>query len=196
MPDTLVIRKATLKDADSIATYLLLAMEDIVYAFLGEKNLVEAKNLLRYFTAKENNQYSYQNCWVAENEAGIVAAINVYDGAQLHALRQPVIERIQHMYKKDFTPEDETEAGEFYIDTLGVHPQHQGKGIGSKLLQFLINEYVNNRGETLGLLVDETNPNAKRLYIRLGFKTVGNKVLVGKPMEHLQIRAGKWSTIL
>lgn len=176
-----------LKDAQSIATYLLLAMEDIVYTFIEEKDPIKAKAFMLHFVVKENNQYSFQNCWVAEDGESIVGAVNVYDGAKLHTLRQPVVEHIRSKFNKDFTPEDETQAGEYYIDTLGVHPKQQGKGIGSKMLQFLIDEYVNKREQTLGLLVDEENPNAKRLYVKLGFKSAGKKVLFGKLMEHLQI---------
>jgi len=56
------------------------------------------------------------------------------------------------------------------------------------MLRFLINEYVNNRNKTLGLLVDKDNPQAKKLYLRLGFVPVGEKTLAGKSMEHLQCR--------
>jgi len=54
-------------------------------------------------------------------------------------------------------------------------------------LQFLIDEYVNKHNQTLGLLVDEGNPNAKRLYLKSGFKSAGKKVLFGRNLEYLQI---------
>ena len=92
------------------------------------------------------------------------------------------------MFNKPFNPEDETQAGEYYIDCVGVNPNQQGKGIGSKIFQFLIDEYVYRRKETLGLLVDRDNPNAKRLYLKLGFEVVGEKTLVGKRLEHLQFK--------
>ena len=183
----MVIRRATLKDSEKIATYLLLAMEDIVYKFIGEKDPKKAKEFMLYFAERERNQYSYQNCWVAEDENGVLAAVNLYDGARLNELRQPVVEYIVTHFNKDFKYEDETQAGEYYIDSLGVHPGLQGKGVGSKILQFLIDEYVDKGNQTLGLLVDEENPNAKRLYLKLGFKSAGKKVLFGKHMEHLQV---------
>ncbi|MCV9933569.1 GNAT family N-acetyltransferase [Flavobacterium sp. LS1R47] len=185
----MIIRKATIKDSNDIATYLLLAMEDIVYKFIGEENHNKAKEFLLHFIEKENNQYSYQNCFVVEDDNEIIAAVNIYDGAKLHLLREPIAQYVRTHYNKQFNPEDETQKGEFYIDTLGVNPKCQGKGIGSKLLQFLIDEYVTKKQKTLGLLVDEGNPNAKKLYLKLGFKPVGNKTLVGKTLEHLQIKA-------
>ena len=129
----MLVRKATLKDSESIAAHLFLAMEDIVYSFIGEEDLENARAFMLHFVGKSNNQYSYQNCWVAEDEMKVVAAINIYNGALLTELRQPILEYLTSKFTNHFSPEDETQAGEYYIDSLGVDPDHQNKGIGSKL---------------------------------------------------------------
>jgi len=77
----ITIRKASLTDAEQIATCLLLGMEDIVYKFIGENDPEKAKEFMRHFVERENNQYSYQKCWVAEEGDEIVATVNIYDGA-------------------------------------------------------------------------------------------------------------------
>ena len=184
----MIIRKATPEDAKAIATYILLAMEDILYQFIGEKSIEKATQFLINLIAKKANQYSYENCWVIEIEREVVSVAVVYNGGKLEELREPVIQEIKSMFHRDFTPENETEAGEHYIDSIGVSPHQQGKGLGTKLFLFLINEYVTKRNETLGLLVDKENPDAKKLYLKLGFEIVGEKTLAGKQMEHLQIR--------
>ena len=183
----MLIRKALRKDAEAIATCLLLAMEDIVYQFIGKQDRAVAQEFMWYFVQRENNQYSYQNCWVAIADGKVLGAANVYNGAHLNSLRAPVLEYIRSGFNKDFNPDDETGPGEYYIDTIGVHPKEQGRGIGTKMLQFLIDEYVGKQSETLGLLVDDDNPNAKRLYLKLGFTPAGKRVLFGKDMEHLQM---------
>ena len=184
----IIVRKALLSDAEIIAKYILLAMEEIVYKFLGEKDSEKAKEFMLHFVKRDNNQYSYQNCWVAENDGEVVAAVNIYNGAQLSELRRPVLEYLSTSINNGFKPEDETQADEYYIDSIGVNPNQQNQGTGTKLLQFLIDEYVTKGQQTLGLLVDEGNPNAKRLYLKLGFKSAGKKLLFGKTMEHLQIK--------
>lgn len=184
----MIIRKANLEDARFIATYLLLAMEDIVYQFIGEKDYNKAKEFLLYFIKKKDNQYSYQNCFVVEEAGEVIAAVNLYDGTQLNVLRRPVVQFIRTKFGSDIRLEDETEEGEYYIDTLGVNPNQQGKGVGSEILQFLIDEYVIKNKQTLGLLVDEENPSARKLYLKLGFKPVAKKIFLGKRMEHLQIK--------
>ena len=57
----MIIRKATLGDAEFIAAYLLLAMKDIVYKVIGKNNPHEAREFMLHFIKKENNQYSFQN---------------------------------------------------------------------------------------------------------------------------------------
>jgi ribosomal protein S18 acetylase RimI-like enzyme len=184
----IIVRKATPDDSESIAACLFLAMEDIICKFIGEEDPGKASDFMLYFVRKGGNQYSYQNCWVAEENLKVVAAVNIYNGALLRELRQPVIEYLRTEFNRDFDHEDETQAGEFYLDTLGVHPGHQGKGVGTMLLQFLIDEFVSKNRQTLGLLVDETNLNAKRLYLKLGFECVGKRILFGKRMEHFQLK--------
>jgi ribosomal protein S18 acetylase RimI-like enzyme len=183
----MVIRRAKKEDSTIVSEHLFLAMEDILYEFIGVEDTEKAKEFLLYFVARENNQYSYQNCFVAESANGIEGSLNIYDGGELDRLREPVIQHIKKQFNSDFRPEDETQQGEYYIDTFGVSPHRQRKGVGTKLLQYVIQEY-GSKQQTLGLLVDEDNPKAEKLYLNLGFKLVGRKVLAGKRMKHLQLK--------
>ncbi|GAA4778685.1 GNAT family N-acetyltransferase [Olivibacter ginsenosidimutans] len=186
----MVIRKAKPEEFKIIVSHILLAMDELMYHFTGGDSKEGAIQLLEKLARGKGNQYSYENCWVAEDENGIAGSVIVYDGAKLHQLKETVIREIKSMFNIDFHLEDETQAGEYYIDSIGVNPNRQGQGIGSTIFQFLINEYVFNRKETLGLLVDKDNPKAKKLYLNLGFEKVGEKTLAGKCMEHLQYRTG------
>lgn len=183
----MIIRKATSIDAPDIAECLLLAMESIVYEFIGRKDEQAAYEFLLHFVVQEDNQYSYQNCWVVSNENQIIGAINIYNGANLHTLRMPIINYLKTNFNREIIIEDETQEGEYYIDTLGVKSNQQGKGIGSTLLQFCIDKFVHKQNQTLGLLVEKENVAAKRLYEKLGFIYQSEKNLVGKQLEHMQI---------
>lgn len=183
----MIIRKAEFKDSKKVAGYLLLAMEEIVYEFIDARDKEKARSFMNYCVENVDTQYSYQNAWVAEENDEVIGAVVIYDGADLMKLRENVSKYIKTVTLKPFQPEDETQEGEYYIDSFGVDPLYQGKGIGSKMLNHLVKEYAEKQGLTLGLLVEIDNPAAKRLYERLGFKKVGEKTLVGKKMEHLQI---------
>jgi len=186
----MIIRKASEADAMAITSYILLAMGDIIYHLIGENDADEARACMYHLVSSSDNQYAYENCWVAEEDHHIIAAACVYDGAKITELRTPVLEYLKKTYHHVPVLGEETQKGEFYLDCLGVDLTLQGKGIGSKMLQFLIDEYVVRQKQTLGLLVDKENPNAKRLYLKSGFEVVGHKNFAGKKMEHLQI-AGK-----
>lgn len=180
------IRQALPEDASAIAPILLLAMEAIFRHFTGSDSTEKITLFLAELIAKPGNQYSYENCWVVEVNHTISGVACVYDGALLHKLRAPVATAISSTFGRVFSPENETESGEIYIDSVGVSPHFQGRGIGLKLFHFLITEYVEKQQRKLGLLVEKNNSKAKRLYLKLGFQTVGKKVLTGKTLEHLQ----------
>ncbi|KEO73073.1 GNAT family N-acetyltransferase [Anditalea andensis] len=182
------IRKGKLEESTFIATLIFLAMEDILYHFIGENDSEKGMDLLTRLVSDTGNQYSYENSWVVEANGHIGGAAIVYDGGQLNKLRRPVEKKIKAMFNRPFDPEDETKVGEYYIDSIGVDPMLQGKGIGSRLIQFLIGEYVYIKNVNLGLLVDKDNQIAKNLYVTLGFEPVGEKTLANKNMEHLQFK--------
>lgn len=184
----MIIRKARKNDYKAVAQYLFYAMEDIVFKFLNNDNPETAVSFLEYFVQQENNQYSYENCYVIELENKVIGTANIYDGSELTTLRNPIESYIKTKFNPDFQPEDETQKGEIYLDTLGISPEFRGQGLGSKFLIFLIDEICQKQNKNFGLLVDKENPKAKKLYLSLGFEVVGKKTLMGKPMEHLQVK--------
>ena len=182
----MTIRSAQISDAPYIAELMNLAMLEITYQFIDEENTEKANTFLAHFIAKENNQYSYENIFVVEDDGKVIGQISMYDGAKLQELRQPIWNKIKAERHVDYWAEDETQAGEIYIDTFAVSPLAQGKGIGKQLLQYAIDEIVHKQQKTLGLLVDKDNPDAKRLYERIGFSVVNEIFIFGKTMEHMQ----------
>ena len=82
--------------------------------------------------------------------------------------------------------DDETEAGELYLDSLAVRPDYQGQGIATRLLQAAADKAAAMGIGAVGLLVDDNNPKAEKLYHRCGFVTVGDNRWGGHAMRHLQ----------
>ncbi|MEJ5054065.1 GNAT family N-acetyltransferase [Sphingobacterium sp. MYb382] len=183
----IICRPAKREDASKIAPIMLLAMEEIAYYFIGERNQEKAVALLKLFIERTDNQYGYNHIIVAEEEGEIWGQLCLYDGAKLDELRQPILDYLEETHAVTIPSEDkETQAGEIYIDTIAVSPKAQGKGIGKLLLNYAIETYVKDQGKTLGLLVDQDNPAAKRLYLNMGFKIVKPLHIFKKNMEHLQ----------
>ncbi|TKC06615.1 GNAT family N-acetyltransferase [Pedobacter polaris] len=179
-----MVRKATVHDADAIVELIMLAMGDLPYKFVATKDKVIATALLKRFVTQTGNQYSLSNIFVDEQDQKVVGAINAYDGGEIERLRKPFFDYIcKNFHKGGFEMELESESGEFYIDTVAVDPRHQGKGIGKNLILEIIN-YAKDLGfKKVGLLV--SNPDAKRLYEKIGFTKVGSRNLLGNTHEHL-----------
>jgi ribosomal protein S18 acetylase RimI-like enzyme len=59
-----------------------------------------------------------------------------------------------------------------YIQTVLVHPERQGQGIGSRLLEFA-EQRILRQSPNVFMCVSSFNYGARRLYERLGYKVVG-----------------------
>ena len=81
--------------------------------------------------------------------------------------------------------DDETQAGELYLDSLAVLPEYRRQGIARKLL-LATKERANRMGlPCVGLLVDKDNPVGEALYASVGFRYKNDNQWGGHPMKHL-----------
>lgn len=177
------IRMARKEEAGQIAELFMLAWpvdeilesNGISYAQLHESVTMVA--------AAKDTIYSYENTVVAEADGKVVGAICAYDGADYLRLKQPIVD----ILGKDsgFAELKETEAGEFYLDSVGVLPEYRGRGIASRLFEAQCERAASLGHKTAGLIVDEDKPKAEALYIRLGFRHVDNKDFFGHSMKHM-----------
>lgn len=182
----MIIRKGTPEDSETIAELMFLAMGEFFYLYINEENVTKAKEFARHFIEQKENQLSYENCLVAVENNQIIASLNIYDGGKLAQLQKPIIDYIRLNYNNEFVLGDETQAGEYYIDTLAIREEFQGNGIGTYILNYAIDKYVNEMNGALGLVVDKDNPKAKELYLKLGFEHTDYRMLAGRSVEHLQ----------
>lgn len=181
------IRQANPSDYKLVAPLILQAMDDLGGILVNSENNQDALALFEYLFKIPSNQYSYEFTLLYKNDNEIKGSVTGYDGAFLEKYRQVVLDYVKEAYKvTDLNFENESNADEFYIDTLSVNPEFHGQGIGTKLLKAICTKAKTENHEKIGLLVSKENPKAKQLYLRLGFKTVGTKNLGGHIYEHLQ----------
>ena len=83
--------------------------------------------------------------------------------------------------------DDETQTGELYIDSLAVADTYRRQGVAEALLRATVSRAEMLCLPAVGLLVDKGNPNAERLYRRIGFCYVNDAMWGGHAMRHLQI---------
>ena len=205
---TIIIREARKEEAAQIAQLFLLAwpVEEMARAGgITAEMLLEA---VTGFAEREDTIYSYTKTFVAEVAAGgegdegegcegggcegggcegstgeIAGAMCGYDGADYQKLKQPIVDILGE--DSDFAQLRETEAGEYYLDSVGVLPEHRGKGIASRLFEAHFKRASAQGHKVAGLIVDVDKPKAEALYARLGFKHVGFKDFFGHEMKHM-----------
>jgi len=184
----ITIREASPDDASLIAEVVAMAIgEQTARLYCGDKYL----DVLAETARTDNTQYSYRNALVALADGMPVGAIVGYDGAMLAELRANTL-AIIHRHNPALTiNDDETQPGEFYLDSLGVNASYRGHGIASALLDALATKAFTYGHSRVGLLVDYENPSAERLYTRLGFQFIDNKTFLGHKMKHLQRRPSR-----
>ena len=205
-------REATKSQASEIACLIMTAMtDDCCLYFCGEgygvedltsgracsrsaeqaslrrsRLLAAFRKMMTMLVEREDSQYSYRNTLVAMDADRVVGISVSYDGGLLHELRRAFIEAAKDHIGKDHSGmDDETQAGELYLDSLAVLPDYRRQGIARKLL--LATKERANRQDLpcVGLLVDKDNPVGEALYTSVGFQYVNDNQWGGHPMKHL-----------
>lgn len=182
------IQEATKSQAAEIAHLIMTAMtDDCCLYFCGEGyGLEDFRKMMTMLVEREDSQYSYRNTLVAMDADRVVGVSVSYDGSRLHELRRAFIEAAKTYLGRDHSGmDDETQAGELYLDSLAVLPEYRRQGIASRLL-IATKERATRMGlPCVGLLVDNGNPAGEALYSSVGFRYVNDNHWGGHPMKHL-----------
>lgn len=182
------IREAARNQAAEIASLIMTAMtHDCCLYFCAEGyGLEDFHKMMTILVEREDSQYSYKNTLVALDEGRVVGISVSYDGGKLHQLRQAFIEAAKAYIGKDHSGmDDETQAGELYLDSLAVLPEYRRQGIAKLLIKATKKRADSMRLPCVGLLVDKGNPSGEALYSSVGFQYANDSHWGGHPMKHL-----------
>ena len=182
------IREATKNQAAEIANLIMIAMtDDCCLYFCGDGyGLEDFRKMMIMLVELENSQYSYKNALVAMDGDKVVGISVSYDGGRLHELRRAFIEAAKKYIGKDHSAiDDETQAGELYLDSLAVLPDYRRQGIARKLVSATKKKAEKMHLPSVGLLVDKGNPEGEAFYTSIGFRYIGDNQWGGHPMKHL-----------
>ena len=176
------VRPATREDARLIAEAVSMAIgSESAVLYCGEDYL----HVLEEVALATGTQYSFENSLIASVGGVPAGAICGYDGARLSPLREKTLSIIRKYNPFIHVPDDETEAGEFYLDSVGVLKEFRGQGVGRALLESMTVKAHAEGYEHVALIVDQDNPAAERLYARLGFQRAGIRMFFGHTMWHM-----------
>ena len=182
------IEPAKKEQAEEIAGLVMMALNyECCQWFAGPHHTLEDfHHLMTRLVEREDSQYSYLNTLVAVDGEKVVGICSSYDGGQLIPLRRAFIAGAWEAFGIDYSHfDEETQAGELYLDSLAVLPEYRQQGIASQLIE-ATKEKGRAMGLPVGLLVDKGNPNAERLYRSLGFEFANDSNWGGHEMRHFQ----------
>ena len=182
------IREATKNQAAEIARLIMMAMTDecCLYYCADGCSLRAFHKMMTYLVNREDSQYSYRNTLVAMASDRVVGISVSYDGGRLHELRRAFIEAAKEYVGKDNSGmDDETQAGELYLDSLAVLPEYRRQGIAKRLILATKEKADAMQLPCVGLLVDKGNPDGEALYSSVGFKYMNDSRWGGHEMKHL-----------
>ena len=180
-----MIRPAQPEDAAQVVPLLLQAMGELAPKLTHTKNRETINLIFEHFFQQVGNQYSYENTFVFEEAGKVLGSLTAYDGAKLIELRKPFLAYLNQPGADDQNLDTETQSGEFYLDSISVHASAQGKGIGKQLITAGIALGLRLGHENIGLLVDQNNERALKLYQQMGFKIQNEKEFMGGSYHHM-----------
>ena len=188
-----MIRKARKEESAQIAELFMLAwpVDEILDSIGSNWNPMESNPIsyeylhesITLIAASEESIYCYENTLVAEIDGKVVGAMCAYDGADYQRLKQPIVDVLGPGCM--FAKLKETEAGEFYLDSVGVLPEYRGRGIASRIIEAQCERAASLGHKVAGLIVDVDKPQAEALYAKLGFTYLDDKDFFGHTMKHM-----------
>ncbi|MGE3300917.1 MAG: GNAT family N-acetyltransferase, partial [Arcobacter sp.] len=155
-----MIKQAQKNNITNISTLIFNAILNIANTLTGEEKEEKILETLDFYIKMDVNRLSYNNIYTYEIENQIVGLILAYNSNDVKKLDKPILEHLKtkNIYLDSF--EKECFEDEFYIDTVSVSPNFQGRGIAKELFSFVEKKAKELGFDKVSLLVDFEIPNA------------------------------------
>ncbi|MUT67542.1 N-acetyltransferase [Paenibacillus sp. NEAU-GSW1] len=165
-----MIQAAEKEDGAEVMPLLHAAIGSIACSLAGVDDEAEAMGILAVFYEQEGNRISYQNVIVDKHDGVITGILVCYGGDDAAALDRPFIERIElETGRIGYSITQETQPGEFYLDSIAVDEQYQGMGIAKALMAAFEAKAIEAGYSLVSLIVEEYNERAHALYVKMGY---------------------------
>jgi ribosomal protein S18 acetylase RimI-like enzyme len=128
--------------------------------------------------AREEGNFSYTSCVVAEREGEVIGQLCAYPEVASAEEPDEAVDPVLRPYARLEIP------GTLYISSLAVFDGFRGMGLGTEMLS-IARKQARERGlDALSLLVFEQNTGAVKLYEREGFREVDRAPVIPHPLIH------------
>lgn len=178
----IAIRQATPDDAPFIVWTVLSAMG------LEPGEIAMPESICR----ERDTLYSYCRARVAMAGNRVAGCLVSYPGSDYGLLRNRTWSLFPGFDAATMPQSDpETDGGEYYLDSMAVHPDFRGLGIGHALMRDALVHAESQGWEQAGLIVEQDAPRLQAYYALLGFEGYGRMKLFGHPYNRMRISLSK-----
>ena len=182
--------KVTIRDArPSDAPFLAKSIMAGMHFFDFETDIPEEEEIfLRLVESEEREEwlYSYKNTRIAEMNGEIAGALLSYPGDIYRDLRHKTFfELWPDLIQMEAESDQETDPGEYYLDSLAVLPAFRHRGIGRALLLDGIQKGIDLGYRQIALVADADMPHLVRLYEFIGFRPTEHRQAFGVDFQRM-----------
>lgn len=182
---SIIIRDAHPEDAPFLAKCIMAGMH--FYDF--ETDIPQQKDIYNRLVDSERKEdwlYTYKNTRVAEMKGKLVGALLSYPGDIYRELRHKTFTELwPDLTQMEAESEQETDPGEYYLDSLAVLPDYRGQGIGRTLLRDGIQKGISMGFTHIALIADAEMPHLISLYTSIGFKSAEHRHAFGVDFQRM-----------
>jgi ribosomal protein S18 acetylase RimI-like enzyme len=180
--DKVTFRPATKEDSRAIAELFRISSDGVVdYVWMTlapEYPGLEPVEIGAHRYAREEGNFSYTSCVVAEREGEVIGQLCAYPEVASAEEPDEAVDPVLRPYARLEIP------GTLYISSLAVFDGFRGMGLGTEMLS-IARKQARERGlDALSLLVFEQNTGAVKLYEREGFREVDRAPVIPHPLIH------------
>lgn len=178
--EAFTLRPARISDAPAIARLFLMSSDGLasyIWQRVAEPGQSpEDAGAARY--ARTGVAFSYENCLVVGYDGEVVAMAHAFPMAPPPPDDEPEADPVLKPYA------ELEDYGSYYLAGLAVDDALRGQGIGSRLLNAVINRARGHGFRRVSLICFEENQGAMRLYTRRGFHEMDRRPIVPHPCLH------------
>ena len=173
------IRDARIEDVEIVAWTVLTALD------------LETDDMDRFIKTctDESTMYSWKNAIIAFVDGKAAGCLIAYEGRRYMEMRDRTWHALWDNIDLDYLKkvEQETQEGDYYLDSMAILPKYRGYNIGKLLLERGINKSKELGCETTSLIVSCQKPRLEAYYRSVGFTQFGEMEFFGhyyKKMRH------------
>ena len=180
-----IIRKAEKKDVKGAAALLITALDEMKTVFSGYTDEKEISEKLEEYFLLEEGRYTYKNFAVCEIDSNIAGVIVVYYSAEGEKLDRVMLEDLKKRGIMRSSFEKEFYENEYYIDSVAVDSDYQGRGIAKQLIRFAEDEGRKMGYEKSSLIVHMDKEKAYSIYKKIGYEEDSKITVYGEKYKHM-----------